>query len=113
MAGINEKLLKTLDSWLEARRAKVIVGGMFSAEFELINMLFQGTVLGPILWDLFFEDACLPIQGADFKEVAFANDLTGYKNDSKTTETSTALQDAVQCQQLLHAWGEANQTSFD
>ena len=43
--------------WLRNRRAKVVVGGEASEEFELANMVVQGTVWGPPLWNLFYEDA--------------------------------------------------------
>ena len=53
----------------------MVVGGTFSNEFDLINQVFQGTVLGPMLWNLFFEDAALPIRRSGFKEIVFADDL--------------------------------------
>ena len=60
--GLNKRIVQLLMSWLEARIAKVVVGGEFANELELIDQIFQGTVLGPSLWNLFFEDSYLPIQ---------------------------------------------------
>ena len=51
--GINKRLVGLLISWLEARVAKVVVGGTFSDEFELLNQVFQGTVLGPLFSESF------------------------------------------------------------
>ena len=48
--GVHPKLVKLFESWLEERRARVLVGGTQSNEIPLKNMVFQGTVLGPILW---------------------------------------------------------------
>ena len=55
--GLNGKLRRLIISWLQTRRATIIIGGSCSVEFALQNMVFQGTVLGPCLWNAFFEDA--------------------------------------------------------
>ena len=77
--GFHPRLIALIAPWLEKRRAKIIVGGATSEEIELWNMLFQGTVLGPTLWNLFFEDSRVPITKAKFKEIVFADDLNAYK----------------------------------
>ena len=61
--------------WLQQRRAKVAVGGKFSKGFSLMDMVFQGTVSGPPLWDVFYLDARDAIMGAGFNKTVFANDL--------------------------------------
>ena len=55
-------------SWLRDRHAKVVVGGLASEEFTLANMFFQGTVWGPTLWNIFFEDARYAINEMFFTE---------------------------------------------
>ena len=55
--GVNEKLLRLLRSWLSTRNSVVLVGGKQSTSRQLWNMVFQGTVWGPPLWNAFFEDA--------------------------------------------------------
>eukprot|EP00969_Alexandrium_andersonii_P169053 7472443-Alexandrium_andersonii.AAC.1 len=47
----------SVESWLEPRSAKVIVKGFCSWEFLMRDMVYQGTVLGPPLWNVVFEDA--------------------------------------------------------
>ena len=86
--GVNTKLLRLIESWLRERRAKVIVGGEFSKEFALLNMVFQGTVLGPSLWNAFFEDARNPINAQRFIEIVFADDLNAYKNYPRKARNS-------------------------
>ena len=44
-------------SWLEDSVSQVVVGGARSPEEQLADSVFQGTVLGPVLWNLFYEDA--------------------------------------------------------
>ena len=52
--GIHPKLVKLIGSWLEPRQASVVIGGTTSKPFLIKDMVFQGTVLGPQLWNLFF-----------------------------------------------------------
>ena len=39
---------------LAPRTAHVVVGGTRSHDFTIENSVFQGTVLGPVLWNCFF-----------------------------------------------------------
>ena len=52
--GIHPKIVKVLTSWLQQRFAEVVVGGAMSIVMVLMNMVYQGTVTGPIFWNLFF-----------------------------------------------------------
>ena len=106
--GIHPKLIKLLESWLQERRARVIVGGCYSDEMFLNNMVFQGTVLGPLLWLIFFADAASAIINSLFKEIIFADDLNAYRVYRKHSRNSTLLKQAAKCQENLHAWGRAN-----
>ena len=47
--GVNAKLRRLIMSWLQARRAKVIICGSCSEEFLLQHIVFQNTALGPSL----------------------------------------------------------------
>ena len=47
--GVPADILAILASWLFARRANVAVGGKFSRDMVLRDMVYQGTVLGPPL----------------------------------------------------------------
>jgi hypothetical protein len=98
---------------LRCRRAKVVVGGDASEEFSLENMVFQGTVLGPPLWNLFFEDAGEAIQEMHFEDIRYADDLNAYRLLPSTTPNSKVLEALKLCQAELHAWGDANQVEFD
>ena len=55
--GINAQICNVLSSWLRPRTAYVIIGGSRSSVLQLKNMVYQGTVLGPALWNTFYEDA--------------------------------------------------------
>ena len=51
--GVPEEILAVLQSWLAARTARVAVGGKFSRDMRISDMVYQGTVLGPPLWNIF------------------------------------------------------------
>ena len=55
-AGVANIYLRFLDAYLEPRVGKVAVGGVISDLFVLEDMVFQGSVLGPALWNIFFQD---------------------------------------------------------
>ena len=42
-------------------------------------MVYQGTVLGPPLWNVFYEDAAIAIRVHGFCEIVFAHDLNAFK----------------------------------
>ena len=58
--GVPSKLLDVFMSWLRERTAEVVVNGCSSEQLSLKNMVFQGTVLGPMLWNSFYNDASVP-----------------------------------------------------
>jgi hypothetical protein len=109
----NPKIIRVIESWLRERRGYVVVGGEKSEEVILKNMVFQGTVLGPPLWNMFYEDARRAIEECFFTEVVFADDLNGYREFPGETSNDTVLHSIDKCQQELHLWGKANNVEFD
>jgi hypothetical protein len=76
-------------------------------------MVFQWTVLGPQLWNWFFEDAARAIQEFLYEEVIFADDLNAYKVVPSSTSVEKAMESMSNVQGELHKWGQANQVAFD
>ena len=111
--GIHPKMVKLIGSWLEPRSASVVVGGAKSRPFTIKDMVFQGTVLGPQLWNLFFEDAKRAINEFFYEEMVFADDLNAFKVVPSRTTLTNALASIDLVQQELHKWGDANQVTFD
>jgi hypothetical protein len=110
---IHPRLIAIFESWLRKRRAKVLVGGKASDTFDLANMVFQGTVWGPPLWNTFFEDARNAIHELHFKEMVYADDLNAYRAFPRVTARQKMLESARLCQEELHQWGKANQVTFE
>ena len=111
--GIPETIISVVASWLRGRKAHVVVGGKKSCLMELLNQVYQGTVWGPTLWNLFFEDSDKAIHRAGFTEVKFADDLNAYKEFASGASDEVLLGAIGACQLELHQWGKANQVSFD
>lgn len=112
-SGIPSKLSAVLASWLEDRKAQVVVEGQFSEDATLQDMVFQGTVLGPPLWNIFFHDASAPIQKEEFQEIVYADDLNAFREFDAAEENEVILDKCKQCQSSLHEWGSANAVTFD
>ena len=110
---VHPTIVKVLESWLRNRRARVVVGGQASSDFTLANMVFQGTVLGPSLWNTFYEDARHAVREVFFEEVIFADDLNAFREFPNVTSNEQIIESCKSCQRELHAWGAANQVEFD
>ena len=54
-------------------------------------MVYQGTVLGQQLWNLFFEDAYKTIREYWFEEVVFADDLNALRIVPSSISAETAM----------------------
>jgi hypothetical protein len=76
-------------------------------------MVFQGTVLGPPLWNSFYEDARHAVNEWFFSEVVYADDLNAYRIFGGTADNAAITCSMDKCQTELHAWGQANQVCFD
>ena len=111
--GMPDDVIKVIQSWLRKRTANIIVSGEQSKEVHLQDMVFQGTVWGPPLWNSFYADSRHPIQKHDFQEIIFADDLNAWKKFEAGTAHDTMLAAMQDCQHELHQWGSANQVSFD
>ena len=111
--GLHEDILGVLRSWLRNRPAHVLVSGARSQAMNLSDMVFQGTVWGPSLWNAFFGDAAWAIRFADFELVVYADDLNAFREYPLGTCETVIVEDLQLCQVELHTWGVANQVTFD
>ena len=112
-SGVGTTYLNFLDSYLQPRRAQVMVEGEASDEFEISNTVFQGTVLGPVLWNVFFADVSIPAQSTGGESYKFADDLSVFKSFDKTVENIEVLRQMHVCRHRVHAWGRRNRVAFD
>ena len=112
-SGLPPSVVAFLESWLEDRVSHVVVSGVQSVEEILANSVFQGTVLGPPLWNAFYADARFSVRRLGFTETVFADDFNCWLILDKgiSAEDAVLLLSKGQCN--LHAWGYANGVVFD
>ena len=97
-------------------KAEESAGGRWgekSHEFTSEDMVFQGTVPGPLVWNVFYEDARRAIEEWMFQEIVYAADLNAYREFVGTTENAGIFGTIDMCKKGLHAWGRANQVAFE
>jgi hypothetical protein len=111
--GVHTDLLAVIKSWLRTRHAYVVIAGARSDRFDLANMVFQGTVWGPTLWNTYFGDAACVLQGYGYTIVIYADDYNAFKSFPSSTSNAHILQEIQSFQLELHTWGQGNQVIFD
>ena len=113
-AGLGSKLCNLIKKYLSGRTGRIVVGGCFSEVFPLCNMVYQGTVLGPPLWNVFFKEVDEPIKRAGFIDARFADDLSAYRAfASSTTPNGNIMESLIACQDSVHTWGKRMRVAFD
>ena len=88
----------------------VVVEGQRSDKMLLRNMVFQGTVLGPTIWNLFYEDAQRAIDEAGLEEIVYAERVQGVRTQCQRRLRHVRGQEVSNRAAQV---GEANQVSFD
>ena len=68
-----------LASWLDDRSSQVVLEVVASPAELLADSVYQGTVLGPPLWNVYFADARRALVHQSFVETTFADDLNAWR----------------------------------
>ena len=117
---MNDVLLNFFADFLNPRDAVVLVDGCASDPFVLSNIVFQGTVLGPFLWNIFFKDISATVKSHVSTvdrhvntEEKFADDLIITKTYCKNTNHDIIKIDTHKIQTSIHCWGKTNRVAFD
>ena len=84
-----------------------------SSNVHLRNMVSQGTVRGPPLWNIFLESSRYCVNGCAFQEVVFADDMNCYHEYPDFKNHDAIFQDLHSCQNALHEWGLHHQVIFE
>ena len=100
MAGVH-------DSYLAPREAVVVVEGARSEPYIIADMVFQGTVLGPMLWNMFLADISTFTASIGYDEERFADDLSISKDFDKSMDNADIIVDLHRSQESVHEWGRA------
>ena len=111
--GVGETCLRFLDSYLAPRVGNVVVQGQKSENMINDNSVFQGTVLGPPLWNTFFSDVSVPAQSTGGHESMFADDLNVFQKFGRLQPLAEITSTLQKCRTNVHKWGRTNRVSFD
>jgi len=112
-AGIGSTYLNFLDSYLQPRIAQVVVEGVASEEFTIENQVFQGTILGPPLWNTFFSDVVHSAASTGGEPSMFADDLSVFQKFDKSESNEELSRVMHVCRAGVHKWGKVNRVAFD
>ena len=110
--GISKEFMAIFDAWLQEREARVVVGGQYGDPMNLRNMIYTGTVWGPWLWNMCYEDVRLTLQVCEFPEIVFADDLNAYKAFPIASPNEILIDEARTYQKELHKWKEPTKFSL-
>ena len=111
--GVGPMLLRFLADYLAPRQGQVLVQGAYSDSFEISNSVFQGTVLGPSLWNTFFADVSNPAGSCGGDEAKFADDLSVFQRFDRLKPLAECMATMEKCKDNVHNWGKVNRVSFD
>ena len=105
--GVDGPLLQLLRDYLQERHLRVVHNGQQSSSHPIGAGVPQGSVLGPLLWNIYINDLLNLLPCA----MAFADDITltiGFSHGEEDTVTSSlnAILERIQ------AWGRRWQVSF-
>ena len=112
-AGVPSAWLSFLNSYLLPREGRVTVEGAMSQAMHLSDMVFQGTVLGPCLWNAFFHDVVDAVAVGGQVARLFADDLSVSTSCASHVSDTVLLEELREAQSRAHTWGVLDQVSFD
>ena len=111
--GLPSSFLDFLNNYLLPRDGVVRVEGALSDVIILCDMVFQGTVLGPALWNAFFADVAVEVPSGKQEMNLFADDLTVMTCVAQSVSDHILEDELKHVQSRTHAWGRRNQVEFD
>ena len=111
--GVAPAFLDFLNSYLLSRQGFVTVEGALSECMLLTDMVYQGTVLGPPLWNAFFSDISIHVPEDGQHIQLFADDLKVDASCPVEVSSDTLRSSLAEAQERAHTWGAHNRVCFD
>ena len=105
--GVNGKLLKWLKSYLSKRSQRVLVNGKYSSFIEITSGVPQGSILGPLLFSIYFNDI---VDDGKNHIFLFADDTTIVSIDSTWENDQFSLNEDLK---KIEKWSSDWLTSFN
>ena len=90
--GFSLPALKLMQSYLTERKQRTKINKAYSSWEEILFGVPQGSILGPILFNIFLSDLFLIVQNTDF--ASYADDSTIYNAADNIEEVILSLQES-------------------
>ena len=90
--GLSISALKLMQSYLSERKQRTKINQAYSSFEKILFGVFQGSILGPILFNIFLSDLFLVVQNVDF--ASYADDNTIYDAGERIDEVIFCLQES-------------------
>ena len=101
--GVGSLFLNFFSAYLELRQVQVVVEGVHSDSFEIQDTVFQGTMLGPPLWNLFFNDVTHPAASTGGDPNMFADDLNVKQSCDRLDDNEAIRREMDRCRAAVHS----------
>ena len=111
--GLPDAWLSLLNAYLLPREGFVTVEGALSKAMALSDMVFQGTVLGPSLWNAFFGEIADFVAEESQQTTLFADDLSVTTHCPEEVSNEILLAELAEVRSRAHVWGHSHRVVFD
>ena len=102
--GLSLSALKVVHSYLQNRKQRTKIGSSYSLWEEIVSGVPQGSILGPLLFNIFLCDLFLSIENNYFTN--YADDTTPYVIGNNPDEVVSELKDITE---KLFTWFSQNE----
>lgn len=106
--GITGNALKWFRSFLSGRTQKVRIKQVFSSCLEVLFGTVQGSVLGPVLFNIYVRSQPKVFKKCNFNTTSFADDANGSKTFALTFQYNVLKNDLPACLREVTTWMNIN-----